>query len=178
MQLAIPSRTVAVQTWMPPTGFQYKINFDVTVFVDIKVSGFGVVIWNDKGEVMVALFAKGPSVMDSEEAEVLAGRKALEFALDSSFTEVVLEGDNIGVMRSIQSNRANNSGLGHIYVDIHCLVASFRIWSVSYVKRTANFVAHSLAKYARQVVDEQVWLEESPPPAQKALYFDLCCFNE
>ena len=44
VQLAIPSRTVAVQTWMPPTGFQYKINFDATVFVDIKVSGFGVVI--------------------------------------------------------------------------------------------------------------------------------------
>ena len=50
---------MAVQTWMPPTGFQYKINFDATVFVDIKVSGFGVVIWNDKGEVMVALSARG-----------------------------------------------------------------------------------------------------------------------
>ena len=178
VQLTIPSRTVAVQTWMPPTGFQYKINFDATVFVDIKVSSFGVVIRNDKGEVMAALSAKGLSVMDSEEAEVLAGRKALEFALDSSFMEVVLEGDIIGVMRSILSNRVNNSGLGHIYVDIHCLVASFRIWSVSYVKCTANFVAHSLAKYARQVVDEQVWLEESPPPTQKALYFYLCCFNE
>ena len=59
VQLAIPSRTVAVQTWMPPTGFQYKINFNATVFVDIKVSGFGVVIWNDKGEVMVALSARG-----------------------------------------------------------------------------------------------------------------------
>ena len=92
---------MVVQTWTPPTGFQYKINFDVTVFVDIKVLGFGVVIQNDKGEVMAALSAKGPSVMDSEKVEVLAGRKALEFALDSSFTKVVLEGDNIGVMRSI-----------------------------------------------------------------------------
>ena len=54
------------------------------------------VIRNDKGEVMAALSAKGPPVMDSEEAEVLAGRKALEFALDSSsrrwfWKEITLE---------------------------------------------------------------------------------------
>ena len=178
VQLAIPSRTVAVQTWMPPSEFQYKINFDAAVFADIKASGFGVVIRNDKGEVMAALFAKGPPVMDSKEAEVLAGHKALEFALDLGFSEVVLEGDNIRVMRSIQSNGANNSSLGHIYGDIHCLAAGFRVWSVSYVKRTANSIAHSLAKYARQVIDGQVWLEESPPLAQEALYFDSCYFNE
>ena len=167
-----------MQTWMPPTGLHYKINFDATMFVDSKASSFGVVIRNDKGEVMATLSAKGPPRMDSEEAEVLAGRKALEFALDASFTDMVLERDNIGVMRSIQSNGVNNSSLGHIYGDIHCLTASFRAWSVSYVKRTTNSVAHSLAKYVRQVVDERVWLEESPSPALEALYFDSCYFNE
>ena len=45
---------------------------------------------------MAALSAKGPPVMDSEEAEVLAGRKALEFALDSGsrrwfWKEITLE---------------------------------------------------------------------------------------
>lgn len=92
--------------------------------------------------------------------------------MDVGFTEVVLEGDCIRVMRSIQSNGMNNSGLGHIYGDIHCLAAGFRAWSVNYVKHITNSVAHSLAKYARQIDDEQVWLEESPPPALEALYFD------
>ena len=96
VQLAIPSQFVAVQTWTPPTGFQYKINFDAVMFVDIKASGFRVVIRNDKGEVMAALSVKGPPMMDSEEAEVLAGRKALEFALDSGsrrwfWKEITLE---------------------------------------------------------------------------------------
>ena len=148
------------------------------MFANIKASGLRVVIWNDKGEVMAASLAKGPSVMDNEEVEVLAGHKALELALDASFTEVVLEGDNIGVMWSIQSNGVNNSSLGHIYGDIHYLAAGFRAWSISYVKLTANSVAHSLAKYARQVVEERVWLEESPPPPLEALYFDSCYFNE
>uniref|UniRef100_A0A7N2MBL0 Uncharacterized protein n=1 Tax=Quercus lobata TaxID=97700 RepID=A0A7N2MBL0_QUELO len=36
----------------------------------------------------------------------------------------------------------------------------------------ANTVAHVLAPYARNIEDELVWLEESPPPAFEALYFD------
>ena len=45
--------------------------------------------------------AKGPSVSDSEEAEVLACRKALEFAVDSGFVELIMEGDNATVMQTI-----------------------------------------------------------------------------
>ena len=43
------------------------------------------------------------------------------------------------------------------------MTMGFREFSVSYVKRSANFVANSLAKYARQIVEELVWLEEPPP---------------
>ena len=41
--------------------------------------------WNEKGEVMVVMSAKGPSVGDSEEAEILECRKFLEFAIDAGF---------------------------------------------------------------------------------------------
>lgn len=88
------------------------------------------------------------------------------------------KGDNIEVMQSIQAKGVNNSGLGHIYGAIHCLVAGLRTWLVNFVKHTANSVAHLLARYARQVDDEQVWLEESPPPALEALYFDSRSFNQ
>ena len=43
------------------------------------------------------------------------------------------------------------------------MTMGFREFSVSCVKRSANFVANSLAKYARQIVEELVWLEEPPP---------------
>ena len=46
------------------------------------------------------------------------------------------------------------------------MTMGFREFSVSCVKRSANFVANSLAKYARQIVEELVWLEE-PPPCSK-----------
>lgn len=66
-------------------------------------------VQNNKGEVMVAISSKGPAVTDSEEVEVLACRKALEFAVDAGFSELVIEGDNISVMKSIASPWANLS---------------------------------------------------------------------
>ena len=62
--------------------------------------------------------SKGPVVTESEEAEVLACRKALEFVMEAGFSELVIEGDNINVMQSITSARINLSQLGNIYDDI------------------------------------------------------------
>lgn len=58
--------------WSPPPRCYFKLNFYAAVFNDINASGFGVVIRNDMREVMVSLSARGPQVVDSEEAEVLA----------------------------------------------------------------------------------------------------------
>ena len=44
--------------------------------------------------------------------------------------------------------------------------------SFSCVSHSANVVAHSLARFARSVEDEVVWLEDIPPPALQALYED------
>ena len=67
----------------------------------------------------------------------------MEFAIDAGFTEL-----SIG-SHSVQ----------------YTMLAS-GTWMVH---SSANFVAHSLAKYARYVDDELIWLEDSPPPAMEAL---------
>ena len=81
----------------------YKLNFDAAIFTDISTSGVGVIIRNEKGQVMVALSSKGLAVIDSEKVEVLACRQAMEFALDDGFSNLIVEGDNSNVMRSIVS---------------------------------------------------------------------------
>ena len=101
--------------------------------------------------------AKGPSVSDSEEAEVLACRKALEFAVDASFVELIMEGDNATVMQTIACSQATLSRLGHLYGDIQCISSGLRVVSISCVCHSANSMAHSLAKFARGIVDEIVW---------------------
>ena len=135
------------------------------------------VIRNAAGEVMAALSTRGEVVADSEEAEVRACQKAMEFAIDVRFLELITEGDNSMVMSTISSNNPNWPRLGVIYDDIGCLAASLRYVSFNCIRRNANSVAHSLAWYATGLVEEVVWLEDSSPPARDALYFDLSFFE-
>jgi len=56
-----------------------QMNFDAAVFSDQQCSGFGAIIRNSSGEVMAGMSVKGPYMNSSEEAEVLACRRAMEF---------------------------------------------------------------------------------------------------
>ena len=165
-----------LQNWKPPTGQLYKLNFDAAIFANS--SGIGAVIRNAAGEVMAALSARGAAVIDSEEAEAIACRKALEFAIDAGFSELVVEGDNSVVLSSVSSIHPDWSRLGVIYDDIRHLAAGLHYVAFNCIRRSANSVAHSLARYANVVDEDVVWLEESPPPALDALYFDSSLLNE
>lgn len=105
---------------------------------------------------MAALLARREVVDDSEEAKVLACRKTLEFAVEVGFSELIVEGDNVTVMQAISSTHPNLSRLGLIYEDICCLAATLRYVSFSCVRRSANSMAHSLARYASLLNDEVV----------------------
>ena len=92
------------------------------------------------------------------------------FAMDASFSDLVIEGDNFNVMKSISLTKNNLSRLGLVYEDIRCIAASLWTVAISCVRRAANSAAYSLARYACQIDDEIVWLEESPSPTLEALY--------
>ena len=59
---------------------------------------------------------------NGEEAEALACRNAMVFAMEARFSEPVIEGDNSTVMRAISSLSCHNSLLGHIYIRIFVLI--------------------------------------------------------
>ena len=135
-------------------------------------------IQNVCGEVVAAMSARGPPVIDSSEAKILACRKALEFAVDAGFTDLVIEGDNENVMKSVSASGTDLSWLGHIIQDIKWLAHGLRWVSFSSIKRGANSVAHSLARYAKNVDEDLYWLEDIPPPALEALYYDSLHLHE
>ena len=71
-------------------------------------------IRNAGGYVMAALSSRGHAILDNEEAEVLACRRALEFAIEAGFSDLIVEGDNSNVMRSTVSTQADWSRLGNL----------------------------------------------------------------
>ena len=147
MQLSIPATTPIRNVWQPLPQSVYKLNFDTTIFTDLNCSGFGAIIQNDRGEVIVAMSVKGPPITNSEEVEALACRKALEFSIDADFLELIIKGDNANVMRAISSLLPNHSLLGHIIEDVKCLMCGLQYVSVNSTRREGNKIAHVLARH-------------------------------
>ena len=87
---------------------------------------------------------------------LMACCKALKFAIDASFMEIILEGDNALVMQTVSQAQPKLSRLGLIYEDIWYLAVGFRSILTNCVRRTANSVAHALATFARLIDDEIV----------------------
>ena len=48
----------------------------------------------------------------------------------------------------------------------------------SCVKREGNMVAHSLARFARNIVEDLYWMEDEPLPVVDALLHDRLHINE
>ena len=72
MQMLIPNPAVFVEVWCPPLSSRFKLNFDAALFANLDEIGMRAIVWNDKGEVMLVILARGPSVVDSEEEEIMA----------------------------------------------------------------------------------------------------------
>ena len=75
-------------------------------------------------------------------------------------------------MHSISQSQADWSRLGNLYDDVCCLAARLKFVEFHCIRRTANGVAHSLARFARHICEDCIWLEEAPPPALEALFVD------
>ena len=71
---------------------------------------------------MAAMTASGPKVSTSDEAEMLACQRAIEFAVDAGFSRLIIEGDNINVIQAISSSMENTSLFGNVVDDIRHLI--------------------------------------------------------
>ena len=63
---------------------------------------------------MAAPSARGFPIFDNEETEILACHRAICFAIEAEFRELVIEGDNVFVMRALSRSDKQFSWLRHI----------------------------------------------------------------
>ena len=95
----------------------------------------GVVIRNDRREVMASLSKKivMPSLV--EVLEMLAVIRAVIFACELSFKNVWFVGDAEGVVRSLRDGDSSNVFVGHLVKDFMSIVGLFQTYSISHVRR-------------------------------------------
>jgi ribonuclease HI len=154
--LSVPSAVKV--NWQPPAIDWYKINVDGAFRQQEGIGGGGVVIRDHHGSFTAGACCFFTHVADAEGAELLACRKGLLLAKELRANRVILETDNTGVRAKLLKLELDRSVHGSLVEEIKVLLGSFSETAVCVVRRTANAVAHALAKNGCDNKLCKIWL--------------------
>lgn len=144
----IPKSVPRQYRWKPPPKNQVKINCNGATFAESNLASLGAIICNDKGLVMAAFSLLIPLPTLVEMVEVLATRKAICFAQELNFAQVVCEGDSEIIIKALNSNNFSSSSFRHILQDIKLFSFSFQNSIFYHTRRQGNRATHGLARLA------------------------------
>ena len=149
------------------------MNYDGACFVDEEKARIGVVVRNDRGQVMGSLAEKIEMPPTVEVLEAMAARRVMLFMEELGLRHAVFEGDLELVVKALVGHCPNRSSIGHIIKDCKSLRGLFQTCSFSHVRRQGNGVAHALARRARKSFPLTVWMESVPPNITHLVYVDV-----
>ena len=155
----VPRRTVA---WTPPRKDWYKVNVDGAVFEELGNCGIGVVIRNYRGLLMGAMSKKLDLPLGALEVEAKAFEEGIMLVGDLGLGNICLEGDAKLVTDALAGNCSPPVSIHMIIEGIQRWSLNVQEWQVSHVCRTGNYAAYLMARNAKHVTDNVIWVEETP----------------
>ena len=101
---------------------------------------------------------------DTDDAEAMAARVALQLAWDIGLLHVEVEGDSLTIINALKEQDQCLASYGAIITDILHLAGSFNCVNFCHVRREGNNAAHTMARKVLDLhSDFLVWLEDVPP---------------
>ncbi|GKV48920.1 hypothetical protein SLEP1_g55702 [Rubroshorea leprosula] len=153
--------------WHPPDLGFIKLNVDGATSVQSAAFGMGALARNDSGEVLATMACKGQGAAEPEVVEACSLQSSLHWAQSLAFGRIIVESDCATIVSAITSETFNmNSSLGLILLDCKALLASFKSCRLQHVRRTANAVAHELARRALTTEANEFWVDDIPFPIE------------
>ncbi|CAH9148255.1 unnamed protein product, partial [Cuscuta epithymum] len=122
-----------------------KINVDGATNQATGLRAWGWIARDHQGEFIKARGVSHRAEWTVEETEAMGIRDALNGAVAEGWNRVIVESDALSVVRGI-ARRGSGSYLELVLDDIFSIVESKSNFEVSFCKRSANHVAHTLAK--------------------------------
>jgi hypothetical protein len=142
-----PGRVVLVQWSLPPHGW-YKLNFDGSVYHDGSArASIGGAIRDSDGRVVLA-FAEPTEHSTVGIVEARAMARVLRLALGLNLQRVVVEGDDLMLVRLLRGEDTRTRIPVALQKEIHGLLRCFAGCDVRHVYREGNQVAHTLCRQA------------------------------
>jgi ribonuclease HI len=148
--------------WKAPRQGWYKVNWDAAVTKKSERIGLGAVIRDHTGEVQAVKSLTHTSLVESVVAEAMTARMAIQLARELGLEQIQMEGDAKVVVEAVKSNAPDWSCWGHVTKDIRIALQYFKGWDMSFVSRTSNHAAHTIARSASTQVLDKVWTREVP----------------
>lgn len=101
-------------------------------------------------------------LMEPKLAEAMAIKEALSWCITSSLGKVQIEIDTGTVVKAVHGTEQDLFIFGQIISDCQHLLSLSNELSIQYVRRSANQVAHALARASDSLSDSNVWGAEPP----------------
>uniref|UniRef100_A0A2N9IH07 RNase H type-1 domain-containing protein n=1 Tax=Fagus sylvatica TaxID=28930 RepID=A0A2N9IH07_FAGSY len=114
--------------WKPPDRTWYKLNYDGEIFRDSFEGGIGAIIRDQACNVIATL------------------------KVGTTDTDIEIEVDSTIIIQALNSSETSRLAYGLVIDDSKALIPSFRILNFSHT-RSGNFVAHALARRAKECRD-------------------------
>ncbi|KAA3486789.1 reverse transcriptase [Gossypium australe] len=159
----VHEKTSKLETkWRHPPGQEIKINFDGAFDERSKSSASGVVVRNSSGRVLISRTTIHRGITSAFAAEAVACCQATQIALDMNIENIIIEGDSLSVIKKCKNINQDKSLIGPFIHDIHRLKLRGRRFEFEYIPRSANNLAHILAKETLRRKEES-YMENGVP---------------
>lgn len=148
-----------VLIWQKPNPGWLTCNIDAAVFERDGKSSLGCVLRDDQGQFKAGYGGFWVGIVDHKHAEALAFKEALSWLKKKKLSYVHLELDSLGVVQDFKGKEMDSSYMGAIIEKCRTIFKDLRSYSVYYVRRSANSVAHVLAREIGSVFECKEWCD-------------------
>ncbi|GLJ13809.1 hypothetical protein SUGI_0220390 [Cryptomeria japonica] len=132
--------------WKPPPSGWKKMNFDGASKGNLGLSGYGVVIRDEKGN-LIGVVCGQVGFVSNNIVEITTLEEGLKWAYANGVSKVVIEGDSKVVLNGITNKRFMNWRLDTWIPRIYGYLQKFEDYHVQHTFREGNQVADLLANH-------------------------------
>ena len=162
-----------VMRWSPPPTPSLKFNVDGAIFAELHFVGFGVIARDWNGRFVVAMCKQIHAPLGPLEAESKVVEVGLQFAKQLEVSDFIIKGDSLIFSRALSQSSLVLASIDVVIMGIRSVALEFHNVYFSHVKRNANTPAHLLAKYAKGIVHQCMWMENCPSFLELAILHDV-----
>uniref|UniRef100_A0A8I6YAX7 RNase H type-1 domain-containing protein n=1 Tax=Hordeum vulgare subsp. vulgare TaxID=112509 RepID=A0A8I6YAX7_HORVV len=159
----------AVTGWTKPADGTLKINSDGSYNKETLTGGWGYIIRDHEGDVVVSAAGRLHHVYDALQAKAEACIRAIYKAQELGIGNVVLETDASTLVSAIKTSRYDLATNGSLFQEIKAFVSlNFISFDIVHCPRACNKVADALTMHGSKMVLEPqaVWPGLAPTFAQ------------